>query len=51
MTLKDIQEYLSKLTEEELNKKAVCFDYSQDKFLEFFDVCLDGEPPFHFTVN
>lgn len=51
MTLEQILQALLKLTPEEREEKAVLFNYATNKYEENLDVCVEGEPLFHFTVN
>ena len=50
MTYRQLKTFLDQMDDMTLNSSVQVFDYNTDQFYEP-EVCLDGEPEFHLTVN
>ena len=50
MNWDDLMAVIQKMTPEERRGKVLVFDYNLDKFHEP-DLCLEGKPPVHLSIN
>lgn len=51
MTYEELLQFLLTMSAKDRKQMIKVFDYKLDEFRENFTICIDGQPPIHFTIE